>query len=172
KIIVIGMLNTTTGGSLILFESSENEGWEVQEKNTRYKGLTEPEMIKEFWDYAAKAERIITFNGRTFDIPFIMIRSALNKVKPSRNFMGNRFDTMFHIDLLEQFSFYGITKRFNLDFYCKSFGVESPKSKGVSGMEVAELYKAGRIKDIAIYCGDDIKATYELYKIWNEYLNI
>lgn len=39
-------------------------------------------------------------------------------------------------------------------------------------MEVKELYKAGRIKEIAVYCSEDVKATYELYKIWNAYLNI
>jgi predicted PolB exonuclease-like 3'-5' exonuclease len=39
-------------------------------------------------------------------------------------------------------------------------------------MEVKELYKAGKVKDIAVYCGEDIRATYELYKIWDEYLNI
>ena len=31
-------------------------------------------------------------------------------------------------------------------------------------MEVKELYRAGRMKDIAIYCGADVKATYELLK--------
>lgn len=172
KIIVIGMLNTKTGGSLILYENKEKEEWDVIEKNIKYRGMDETEMLKLFWEYAAMAERIITFNGRTFDIPFIMMRSAINKVKPSKNFMGYRFDTIRHIDLMEQFTFYGLTKKFNLDFYCQSFGIESPKSKGVTGMEVSELYKAGRIKDIAIYCGDDIKATFELYKIWDEYLNI
>ena len=42
----------------------------------------------------------------------------------------------------------------------------------ISGIEVKNLYEAGRIKDIAIYCGEDINATYQLYKIWNEFLNI
>jgi hypothetical protein len=39
-------------------------------------------------------------------------------------------------------------------------------------MDVKVLYEAGRIKDIAIYCGEDIYATYQLYKIWDEYLQI
>jgi hypothetical protein len=28
------------------------------------------------------------------------------------------------------------------------------------------------MKEIAIYCGKDIRATFELYKIWDEYLNV
>ena len=35
----------------------------------------------------------------------------------------------------------GAARRFNLDFYCKAFGIESPKSHGVTGMDV--VAKAG-----------------------------
>ncbi|MCX7798654.1 MAG: ribonuclease H-like domain-containing protein [Melioribacter sp.] len=172
KIIAIGLLNTETENTVVLFESSESDEWVSDEKKTKYKPLPEVEMIKFFWDCVSKVDTVITFNGRNFDIPFIMLRSALLKIRPTKNLLKNRYDSTSHIDLLEQFTFYGITKKFNLDFYCHAFGIESPKSKGITGMEVKELYKAGRIKDIAIYCGDDVRATYELYKIWKEYLNL
>jgi hypothetical protein len=128
-------------------------------------------MLKSFWRIAEKTDRFISFNGRYFDVPFLMIRSALNKIKPSKNLMTNRFDTSFHIDLLEQFTFYGLTRKFNLDFYCHAFEINSPKSGGISGMDVKTLYEAGKLKDIAVYCAGDIEATYKLFKIWNEYLN-
>ena len=172
KIVAIGLLNTEKEKSMVLYEGGTNDEWIAEEKITKYKPLTEQEMLRYFWKYVDEAEKVISFNGRNFDIPFIMMRSAINKIKPSKNLMRNRFDTNFHLDLLELFTFYGITKKFNLDFYCHAFGIESPKSKGITGMEVKELYKAGRIKDIAIYCGEDVKATYELYKIWNQYLSV
>ena len=106
------------------------------------------------------------------DLPFLMIRSAMMGIKPSVNLINNRYNITKHIDLLDQFTFYGISRKFNLDFYCHAFGLKSPKSKGITGMEIKELYKAGRIKDIAIYCGDDVRVTYELFKIWETYLNI
>lgn len=171
KVISIGLFNVETEKSFVLFESGSNIEWENEEKQIKYKGLPENEMLEQFWLLAKKIERIITFNGRNFDLPFLTIRSAMLKVKPTKNFITNRYDTSTHIDLLDQFTFYGQTKKFNLDFYCRSFGIESPKSKGVTGMEVKELYNAGRIKDIAVYCGNDIKATFELYKIWHEYLD-
>lgn len=171
KIVAIGMLNTETENVMVLYESNEKDEWISEEKSTRYKPLSENEMLEYFWTCIEKVEKVITFNGRNFDIPFIMLRSAMLKIKPSKNLLKSRFDSTNHIDLLEQFTFYGITRKFNLDFYCHAFGIESPKSKGITGMEVKELYKAGRVKDIAIYCGDDVKATYKLYKIWNEYLN-
>jgi len=172
KVIAIGFLNIESGKSYVLFESGGNVEWENEEKQVKYKGISEKEMLEQFWFMAKKFDTVITFNGRNFDLPFLMLRSSILKVKPTKNFMMNRYDTSLHVDLLDQFTFYGAVKKFNLDFYCRSYGIESPKSKGVTGMEVKELYSAGRIKDIAIYCGNDIKATYELYKIWKDYLNI
>lgn len=172
KVVAIGMLNTATEKIMVLYEDSKDEDWYVEEKKTKYKSYSEENMLKTFWEYAKKAERVITFNGRNFDIPFLMMRSAMLKIKPSKNFMGYRYDTAKHVDLLEQLTFFGATKKFNLDFYTRSFEIESPKSHGVSGMDVKELYRAGRIKDIAVYCGDDVRATHELFKIWDEYLNI
>ena len=172
KVIAIGMLNSKSEKELVLYDGEENGELIVEEKNIKYKPVSEEKMLSEFWLYAAKANKVITFNGRSFDIPFLMLRSALLKIKPSVNFIRNRYDSSAHIDLLEQLTFYGLTKKFNLDFYCRSFGIESPKSKGISGMEVKELYNAGKIKEIAVYCGEDVKATFELYKIWEQYLNV
>jgi predicted PolB exonuclease-like 3'-5' exonuclease len=127
-------------------------------------------MLKSFWKIIKVTDQVVTFNGRNFDIPFLMIRSAMLKVKPGKNLIKSRYDKKSHIDLLEQFTFYGLTRKFNLDFYCNAFGIESPKTKEISGMEVKKLYEAGRLRDIAIYCSRDIYATYQLYKIWEEYL--
>jgi hypothetical protein len=172
KIISIGLLNTESDGTLVLYASEENDDWEAEEKDIKYKGLPEAEFLKLFWNYISKTDKVITFNGRNFDIPFLMLRSAMLNIEPSVNLIHNRYNITHHIDLLDQFTFYGITRKFNLDFYCHAFGITSPKSKGISGMEVKELYKAGKVKDIAVYCGEDVKATYELYKIWDEFLNI
>jgi len=172
KIVAIGLMNTEVEKSMVLYEGSENDEWIAEEKTTKYKPLTEVQMLNYFWKYVKKAEKIISFNGRSFDLPFILMRSAINKIKPTKNLLKNRYDSTTHVDLLEHFTFYGLTKKFNLDFYCHAFNIASPKSKGITGMDVKELYKAGRIKDIAIYCGEDVRATYELYKIWDRYLNI
>ncbi len=170
KVVAIGMLNVETEGSLVLYEGEEN--WKAEDKKVEYKGVNEKEMLELFWSYVSKVDQVITFNGRNFDIPFLMLRSAMLQVKPCMNLIQSRYSLTNHVDLLDQFTFYGLVRKFNLDFYCNAFGIESPKSKGITGMEVKELYKAGRVKDIAIYCGDDIKATFKLYKIWNEFLNI
>lgn len=171
KLVALAMMNTETEKTVVLYEGEKDE-WKNDAEEIVYKPMQESQMLNYFWKYAEKSQRLISFNGRGFDLPYLMIRSALLKIKPSKNLVKNRYDFSNHIDLLEQLTFYGLTKKFNLDFYCRSFGIDSPKSQGITGMEVKELYKAGRIEDIAIYCGKDVNATNELYKIWNSYLNI
>lgn len=171
KCIVIGIYDVEKEKSYVYYESDKKEEWNSEDGKVHYKGLPENEMLESFWRIAKRIDQFITFNGRNFDVPFLMMRSAMLEVKVSKNLMGYRYGDE-HIDLLEQFTFYGLTRKFNLDFYCHSFGIESPKSKDISGMEVKNLYEAGRIKDIAIYCSKDINATFQLYKIWEEFLNL
>jgi 3'-5' exonuclease len=172
KVIVIGIFDVEKEKSFVYYESEKEEEWDSDDNNASFKGLSEKEMLKSFWGIIEVCDQVITFNGRNFDIPFLMMRSAMNKIKPSKNLLGNRYNQTQHVDLLEQFTFYGLTKKFNLDFYCNAFGIKSPKSEEVSGMEVKNLYEAGKIKDIAVYCGNDIYATYQLFKIWDEFLNV
>lgn len=172
KVVAIGIFDVNTEKSYVYYEGEAVEEWQNEEKSIQYKSLSETEMLKSFWRIADLADQFITFNGRNFDIPFLMLRSALHKIRPTRNLIKNRYDSVHHIDLLEQFTYYGIIRKFNMDFYCRAFGIQSPKSKGVSGMDVKNLYEAGKLKEIAVYCGDDIQATFQLYKIWDNYLNI
>jgi hypothetical protein len=64
----------------------------------------------------------------------------------------------------------GAARRFNLDFYCKAFGIDSPKGQGVTGTDVGSLMEQGRYRDIAEYCVRDVRATVELYQIWRDRL--
>jgi hypothetical protein len=169
KCIVIGIFDVEKEKSFVYYENAKVEEWKSDDAKVQYKGLSEKEMLESFWRIAQAADQVITFNGRNFDLSFLMMRSAMLQIKVTKNFMSYRYGDE-HIDLLEQFTFYGATRKFNLDFYCKAFGIESPKTAEVSGMEVKNLYDAGRIKDIAVYCSRDIYATYQLYKIWEKHL--
>ena len=137
----------------------------------------ESELLTAFWDVAKHYDNVVTFNGRGFDVPFIYLRSALLNVPiTKKTWLGYRFATEPHCDLAEQLTFYsvsgrdGAARRFNLDFYCKAFGIESPKSHGVTGMDVTTLMAEKKFREIAEYCLRDVKATVELYKIWKERL--
>jgi predicted PolB exonuclease-like 3'-5' exonuclease len=139
--------------------------------------LDEAELLTAFWDVAKHYDGIVTFNGRGFDVPFIYLRSALLNIPITRkDWLGYRYATEPHCDLAEQLTFYGVSgregaaRKFNLDFYCKAFGIESPKAHGVTGMDVARLLEEGRHREIAEYCLRDVRATVELHRIWKERL--
>jgi 3'-5' exonuclease len=178
QVVCIAMLNAETlrGQSLFVAEDFE----EVEEENAPVKFIPcadEAELLAQFWDAAKKFDSIVTFNGRGFDVPFIYLRSAILNVPISKkNWLGYRYAVEPHCDLAEQFTFYsvggqgGAARRFNLDFYCKAFGIESPKSVGVTGNDVTALMADGKFREIAEYCLRDVRATVELYKIWKERL--
>ena len=94
-----------------------------------------------------------------------------------KNWLGYRYATEPHCDLAEQFTFYsvsgrdGAARRFNLDFYCKAFGIESPKSHGVTGLDMNQMLADGRYLEMAEYCLRDVQATVLLYQIWKERLS-
>jgi 3'-5' exonuclease len=139
--------------------------------------VDEAELLTAFWDVAKHYDEIVTFNGRGFDVPFLYLRSALRNVPISKkNWLGYRYAIEPHCDLAEQFTFYGVSgregaaRKFNLDFYCKAFGIESPKSHGVTGLDVNDLLAAKKFREIAEYCLRDVKATVQLYQIWKERL--
>jgi hypothetical protein len=130
----------------------------------------EKELLKKFWAAVKQTKQIISFNGRVFDAPFILVRSAVNKLKPTINLMPTRYNE-FHLDLMEQLTFYGAVKRrFSLEMWCKTLGIENPK-KDVEGTMVTGLFKEQKYFEIAKYCKGDTVATFSLYTIWKEFMN-
>lgn len=172
QIVAIGMLNPVTMAGKVYYQSDTKEQFFSDDKKIEFVSGDETHLLRCFWEAVRWYDRFITFNGRAFDCPFLLLRSAIRSVPPTRNLMPYRYDASTHCDLLEQLSFYGATRRFNLDFYCKAFGIRSPKEEGVTGLDVGPLYREKRFREIAKYCLGDIVATAELYKRWIDFLNI
>lgn len=138
-----------------------------------YKSFTtESEILDNFWRLIVNFDQIISFNGRSFDVPYVLIRSAINKIKATKDLMGYRYDKQNsrHIDLADQLSFQGAMKRkFSLEFYCQAFNIQNPKEE-VHGKEVSELFKKKEYLKIAKYCFGDVYATFQLYEYWRDYI--
>ncbi|MFA5832859.1 MAG: ribonuclease H-like domain-containing protein [Bacteroidota bacterium] len=171
QILCIALFNPDSQKGKVFFQSDRNEEYFSDNKRCHFISGSEEHLLQEFWKIIPKYEQFITFNGRGFDCPFVMLRSAKFGIKTSRNLMPYRYDSEVHCDLLEQLTYYQVTRRFSLDFYCKSFGIESPKAKGITGLDMRKLYEEKRFHDIAEYCFGDVLATAELHKRWNDFLN-
>lgn len=139
------------------------------------KSRSEREMLEDFWEGAQAYDTFVTFNGRGFDVPFVNIRSLVHGIRPTQDLMTGRYlsqqKVVRHVDLQDQLTFYGaLQRRPSLHVACRALGIKSPKSGGVTGDDVATLYRTGRFTDIAHYNARDVIATTELYLKWYECL--
>ena len=106
-------------------------------------------------------EIVVTWNGRSFDLPFLTTR-LLNHGLDPRSLMGMR-----HIDLHEVVKGRLRLTFTYLDHVCDFFGIE--KRKGPMGMDVPHLYlkaqegDSGALKVIRAHCLDDLEATRKVY---------
>lgn len=171
EIVAIGMLSVENKKGAVYYQSGKKNIEDFEESDIKYSCGTEKEVLEKFWRAISYANKFVTFNGRGFDCPVLLMRSAIKKVKPSKNLMPYRYNTDFHVDLLEQMTFYNAYRKFNLDFYCKAFGIKSPKSGGVTGHDVKTLFQSGEYKKIAKYCAGDLWATRELYLRWYNFMS-
>ena len=181
EIVAIGVVNADDGRSCVLYQVPGQEELQSRKDGTRtYISGNEEAILRKFWDFMGRDDRFISFNGRQFDGPFLMIRSAIHGVTPKRDLVGNRYRFHPNCDLRDALTFCGTINtrqiRFNLDFACKTFGIQSSKTDSMDGRAVENLFREGRYEEIADYCLDDVRATSELYHrlaptilIWNEW---
>ena len=172
EIVAIGVLDCDKNEGVVYFQAPREKIADAKEGNTTFKQCSEKEMLEKFWEGAKSYNYFITFNGRGFDMPFLMVRSAVHGIRPTKDLMRGRyfsqqsFDAV-HVDLLDQLSFYGaVRKKGNLHLWTRAFGITSPKANGVTGDDVGKLFKEKKYAEIARYNAGDLKATKELHEKW------
>lgn len=177
QIVAIGIRDVERQKGAVYFQASaKGKETSFEESDCKFEVMSEKEMLQKFWEVVDKYDTFVTFNGRAFDVPFLMVRSALHGIRPSKNLLANRYlnyhpSNARHIDLLDQLTFYGaMRKKGSLHLWCRAFGIESPKAQGVDGDDVKALYEHGKSADIAKYNARDLIATTELYKCYVDYL--
>ncbi|WP_298082994.1 3'-5' exonuclease [uncultured Campylobacter sp.] len=119
--------------------------------------------------------RLVSFNGRGFDLPMIMARAMCYDLSAAAYFETNdrdnnkskwenyrsRYDGRFHLDLLDHISDFGAVRGLKLDHICASVGL--PGKYDVHGDQVLQLYYAGEQTKIDEYCRSDVLNTYWLF---------
>jgi predicted PolB exonuclease-like 3'-5' exonuclease len=139
-------------------------------------GDTEEELLRKFLAFIdTKSPKLVSFNGRGFDLPMLMLRamkynlschafydnnsSHLNRTKWDN--YRYRFNEKFHIDLMDSMSEFGAVRGLNLDTVCAMVGL--PGKYDVHGDQVVDLYYNNEIEKIREYCESDVLNTYWLY---------
>jgi DNA polymerase elongation subunit (family B) len=165
KVIAIGMWNVEQERGLVLLEGEpeDQREWEKVQHSDVFRG-SEADLLRKFWEVLErKKPRLVSYNGRGYDGPFLMIRSAQLGIAPSLQLVQNRYDLSVHCDLQDVLGFQGTRREtYSLDYWCRRFDVESPKGS-IDGSQVGRVYRAGRIEEIGEYCLRDVRATAQLY---------
>ena len=173
QIIALAMLEVDSGKGAVYFQNGQQDPEKFKEGDIIYISGSETEILAHFWNQLKRYEQIVSFNGRVFDCPFIMLRSAINHIQASQNLLPYRYNNNYHIDLADQLTFYdALRRKFSLHMWCRAFGIKSPKENGVTGLKVKEFYRLGQYHTIARYCMDDVIATRKLYEFWVNYIKI
>lgn len=153
-------LDPTTGRivciGLLDLETSRSEA---------YSGTDERGLLASFWQFLdrRRPEVFITFNGKSFDFPFINIRSAILGVAPTLPLPTRRYSTQPHFDVREVLAGNERHRRGTLDYFCAIFGIPSPKA-ALDGTQIGDAFRAGRHEEIGAYCLEDCRATAALYE--------
>jgi predicted PolB exonuclease-like 3'-5' exonuclease len=131
---------------------------------------SEGEMVEKFFDYVCRfLPKIVSYNGKTFDMPVLKYRAMkyglslenLFKAGDKWSNYHQKYSKDWHCDLLEVFSDYGASAKCKMNEICAITGL--PGKIGVDGSQVAELYDQNRLKEIDDYCETDVANTYLLY---------
>ncbi len=182
EIVAIGILNPDTKKGCVFVQQGHDalipqNIASITEADITLESGSEKDILQKFWASVEHYNYFISFNGRGFDVPYLVVRSAVHGIRPSKDLLANRYVNSQpmqakHIDLLDQLTFYGASRRkFSLHMWSKAFDIKSPKEEGVTGDEVGELFASGRVADIARYNAGDLLATAALYEKWESFMH-
>lgn len=122
----------------------------------------ESQILVELSRFVGRAKPVlVTYNGRSFDLPVIALRSLCHGVPLAWYYRERgvryRYSEEGHIDLCDWLADHGATRSGSLDAVARLFGL--PGKVGVDGSQVEGLYRAGQLAKIQAYCLADVVQT-------------
>jgi predicted PolB exonuclease-like 3'-5' exonuclease len=133
-----------------------------------------PHMITEkFWRgwEAYNRPTLVSFNGRTFDLPLLELAAFRFGVSvpgwfdaggPSYEQNRNRYNQRAHLDLYELLTNFGCA-RFTGGLNLAANLLGKPGKMDIQGHMVQDLFDAGRLDQIQDYCRCDVLDTYFVF---------
>jgi hypothetical protein len=124
------------------------------------------EMTRLFWEGVENVysnAKLVTFNGRGFDVPLMELMAFRYGIRASRHFK-DKFASRFrygdkHFDIHDWLSNYNaIRVSGGLNLLAKVLG--KPGKMETTGDDVYDMYLQGKLKEINEYCTHDVLDTY------------
>lgn len=105
--------------------------------------------------------RLVTYNGRTFDMPVIVLRCLRHGLSLPWYYgegeYRDRRSQEGHLDLCDVLSEHGACRRMSLDVAARLAGL--PGKGEIDGSQVESLHRAGKLEEIQRYCLSDVVQT-------------
>jgi predicted PolB exonuclease-like 3'-5' exonuclease len=119
----------------------------------------EKAMLEDFSSFVARHQPdLVTYNGRSFDLPVLTLRALRHGVAMSWYYQDPRYYQDGHLDLCDLLSDHGRAVRaLSLDSVARLIGL--PGKVGVDGSQVEGLFLEGRLAEIQSYCLADVAQT-------------
>ena len=127
---------------------------------------SEAEMMVDFAEFVGRYKPlIVTWNGRSFDLPALALRALKHGVDFGWYYRGDghryRFSEEGHLDLADVLADFGAARMTSLDGAARLCGL--PGKLGVDGSQVEGLYLAGQMDLLRRYCLSDVAQTTFLF---------
>ena len=121
--------------------------------------LQESDLLRTFWGVARRADIIVGFNSRNFDLPVLAARSAVLGVRGAFSLDPRRTPGARHVDVSDMLG--GRGSRASLELSAFAFGITAKSAS--HGGDVARLVRENRLRELEKYNIEDARATAELY---------
>jgi len=137
-------------------------GYEVKRLGVVGDAKDEAGMLRDFSKLLEERRPcLVTFNGRSFDMPVIATRCLRHGV-PLRHYYRSRdvryrFTPDGHLDVMDYIADFGAAKSSRLDVIAKLCGM--PGKVGIDGKDVGPMVHAGRLQEVRDYCLCDVVQT-------------
>ncbi|HUS65731.1 MAG TPA: ribonuclease H-like domain-containing protein [Kofleriaceae bacterium] len=123
-------------------------------------------ILKDFSGFVGRHRPVlVTYNGRTFDMPVLAMRSLHCGVPMPWYYrdraVRHRYSEDGHIDLCDWLADHGAARSSSLDALARLIGL--PGKIGVDGSQIEGMYRAGLLDRIQDYCLSDVAQTALLF---------
>jgi hypothetical protein len=128
--------------------------------------VLEIEIIERFWELATKHDPLVVFNGISFDLPVLFVRSALLGIEPTRRFdlrtWGNDVIDIFKVRWP---NWSGAAMK--LKQLAATLGIEVPAGEDMDGAAVEGLMQSREFEKVGKYVGSDVVVLREVHQFYS-----
>lgn len=119
-------------------------------------------ILKDFWGLVERADLYVGHNVLDFDLKFIVQRSTIHRIKPTRDIPFARFRNAPVFDTMQEWTRWG-REGVSLEALALVLGLASPKD-GMDGAKVYPAFVEGRVQAIYDYCRGDVDTVRRVYR--------